>query len=262
LARHGKLAVKSLPAEKLEQFANHGAGDETVTQRLATLWKGVNETTTKVIAGWQEWRRTTFWRSFIEAWRWGFAALFRPIPTLQRAADEKPIFASVWLTLLQGLSLAIGTRYAAEHEGVVLSLLVKNLPSWGWVILYAFLVPPVIWFLKAAVLNLVAELLGGPPRGLSLLATTAIACSPLLLVFPVALLAVAFAQPDLNEGFVSHLWFVFAIGVHAWWGVLTVFAVRETYRFTLAQAFLTVLLPLLIGLPVAFLIYLVLTVVA
>jgi hypothetical protein len=160
------------------------------------------------------------------------------------------------------LSLAIGTRYAAEHEGVVLSLLVKNLPSWGWVVLYAFLVPPVIWFLKAAVLNLVAELLGGPPRGLSLLATTAIACSPLLLVFPVALLAVAFAQPDLNEGFVSHLWFVFAIGVHAWWGVLTVFAVRETYRFTLAQAFLTVLLPLLIGLPVAFLIYLVLTVVA
>jgi ABC-type Fe3+ transport system permease subunit len=84
----------------------------------------------------------------------------------------------------------------------------------------------------------------------------------LLLVLPVALLAVAFAQPDLNEGFVSHLWFVFAIGVHVWWGVLTVFAVRETYRFTLAQAFLTVLLPLLIGLPVAFLIYLVLTVVA
>jgi hypothetical protein len=198
----------------------------------------------------------------VDAWRWGFAALVRPIPTLQRAADEKPIFASVWLTLLQGLSLAIGTRYAAEHEGVVLSLLVKNLPSWGWVTLYAFLVPPVIWFLKAAVLNLVAELLGGPPRGLSLLATTAIACSPLLLVFPVALLAVAFAQPDLNEGFVSHLWFVFAIGVHVWWGVLTVFAVRETYRFTLAQAFLTVLLPLLIGLPVAFLIYLVLTVVA
>jgi hypothetical protein len=198
----------------------------------------------------------------VDAWRWGFAALVRPIPTLQRAADEKPIFASVWLTLLQGLSLAIGTRYAAEHEGVVLSLLVKNLPSWGWVVLYAFLVPPVIWFLKAAVLNLVAELLGGPPRGLSLLATTAIACSPLLLVFPVALLAVAFAQPDLNEGFVSHLWFVFAIGVHVWWGVLTVFAVRETYRFTLAQAFLTVLLPLLIGLPVAFLIYLVLTVVA
>jgi hypothetical protein len=185
-----------------------------------------------------------------------------PSQPLQRAADEKPIFASVWLTLLQGLSLAIGTRYAAEHEGVVLSLLVKNLPSWGWVVLYAFLVPPVIWFLKAAVLNLVAELLGGPPRGLSLLATTAVACSPLLLVFPVALLAVAFAQPDLNEGFVSHLWFVFAIGVHAWWGVLTVFAVRETYRFTLAQAFLTVLLPLLIGLPVAFLIYLVLTVVA
>jgi hypothetical protein len=222
----------------------------------------VNEATTKVIGGWQGWRRTTFWRSFVDAWRWGFAALVRPIPTLQRAADEKPIFASVWLTLLQGLSLAIGTRYAAEHEGVVLSLLVKNLPSWGWVILYAFLVPPVIWFLKAAVLNLVAELLGGPPRGLSLLATTAIACSPLLLVFPVALLAVAFAQPDLNEGFVSHLWFVFAIGVHVWWGVLTVFAVRETYRFTLAQAFLTVLLPLLIGLPVAFLIYLVLTVVA
>jgi hypothetical protein len=249
--------VKSLSAEKLEQFANHGAGDETVTQRLATLWKGVNEATTKVIGGWQGWRRTTFWRSFVDAWRWGFAALVRPIPTLQRAADEKPIFASVWLTLLQGLSLAIGTRYAAEHEGVVLSLLVKNLPSWGWVILYAFLVPPVIWFLKAAVLNLVAELLGGPPRGLSLLATTAIACSPLLLVFPVALLAVAFAQPDLNEGFVSHLWFVFAIGVHAWWILLTVVAIRETYRFTFGQALLTLLLPSVTVPPLAWLIYVV-----
>jgi len=122
--------------------------------------------------------------------------------------------------------------------------------------------PPALWFLKAAILNLVAELLGGPPRGLSLLASTAIACSPLLLVLPVALLAVALAEPDLNTGFVSHLWFVFALGVHAWWLVLTVVAVRETYRFSLSQAILTLLLPSLVGLPLAFIIYRVLQTVA
>jgi len=96
----------------------------------------------------------------------------------------------------------------------------------------------------------------------SLLATTGIACSPLLLVLPAALIAVALAEPDLNTGFVSHLWFVFAIGVHAWWILLTVFAIRETYRFTIGQAFLTVLLPSVVGVPLVYIIYRVLETVA
>jgi hypothetical protein len=146
--------------------------------------------------------------------------LARPIHTLQQAADEKPILPALWLTIFQGLSLALGTRYAHENGGFVLSWLIKNLPSWNLVVFYAFIFPPALWFIKAAVLNLVAELLGGPPRGLSLLATTGIACSPLLLVLPAALIAVALAEPDLNTGFVSHLWFVFAIGVHALVGVV------------------------------------------
>ncbi|GBC99460.1 hypothetical protein HRbin17_01984 [bacterium HR17] len=224
--------------------------------RGSLVWHKLGDALSRTVAGVQSWRRTQFVRSFVEAWRWGIAALLHPVPTLQQAADEKPVLAAMWLTLLQGLSLAVGTRYATEHGGFVLSLVVKNLPSWGWVIFYAVFVPPVIWFLKAAVLNLVAELLGGPPRGLSLLAATAVACSPLLLVLPAALMAVAFADPDLNAGFIGHLWFVFAIGVHAWWVVLTIFAVRETYRFTLAQAFLTVFLTVVLALPLSCVIYL------
>ena len=231
-------------------------------ERVAALRDRLSGAMEKLVSGFRVWRQSRFVRSFLEAWGWGLNVLVRPVPTLQRAADEKPILAALWLTLLQGLSLSLGTHYADENGGFVASWLIKNLPSWGWVVFYAFVFPPALWFLKAAILNLVAELLGGPPRGLSLLASTAIACSPLLLVLPVALLAVALAEPDLNTGFVSHLWFVFALGVHAWWLVLTVVAVRETYRFTLSQAILTLLLPSLVGLPLAFIIYRVLQTVA
>lgn len=231
------------------------------TQRISVVWNFANEVANKVVQGWQAWRQTRLVRSFRDAWRWGIAAIIRPVPTLQRAADEKPVLACIWLTLLQGFSLMIGARYAAGQGGSSPSLILAiakitagEMPSWFWVIAYALVFPAVIWFVKAAVLNLIAELLGGPPRGMSLLAATAVACSPLLLVLPVALIA-AWLSPDLNAGFVSHLWALFAWGVHVWWGVLTLVAVRETYRFTLSQAILTLLLPFVVGLPLAWIVY-------
>jgi hypothetical protein len=228
-------------------------------ERAAIIWNWLSEAVSKVSSGWRSWGQTRFVQTFCESWWWGVRVLARPIHTLQQAADEKPILPALWLTIFQGLSLALGTRYAHENGGFV--LLIKNLPSWNLVVFYAFIFLPAFWFIKAAVLNLVAELLGGPPRGLSLLAATGIACSPLLLVLPAALLAVALAEPDLNTGFVSHLWFVFDVGVHAWWVFLTVFAIRETYRFTTVQAFLTVLLPLIMAC-ITYIIYRVLETVA
>ncbi len=227
-------------------------------ERLTTVWNFVGAATEKTAAFWQEVRRTRFVRSFLEAWWWGVNALVRPVPTIQRAAEEKPLFPALWLTLLQGFSFAFGTRYAIEHEGWMFSWLIKRLPSWEWVLLYVLVFPPVLWFLKAAILNMVAELLGGPPRGMSLLAATAVACSPLLLVLPVALVAAALAQPNLDTGFVGHLWFIFALGVHPWWVLLTFVAVRETYRFTIAQAILTLLLAAIAAVIGGALIYLVL----
>lgn len=230
-------------------------------ERIAVAWNWVSETMRKLSSGWHTAKQARFVTSFLEAWWWGVGALVRPVQFLQRAAEEKPVLSALWLTLLQGLSLALGTRYAAAHNGFVLSWLIKDLPS-GWLVaLYILTFPPALWFVKAAILNLVAELLGGPPRGLSLLAATAVACSPLLLVLPVALIAAALS-PDLDTGFISHLWFVFALGVHAWWVVLTLIAIRETYRFTLAQALLTLLIPSVVGLPLAYIIYRVLSVVA
>lgn len=226
-----------------------------MTEKIATVWNRLSEAMGRAVNGLQRWRQAKFVVSFFEAWVWGIGAIARPVQTLQQASDEKPILPALWLTWLQGFSMALGTYYAYKHEGFVASWLIKNLPSWGWVVIYAVFFPPALWFLKAAILNLVAELLGGPPRGLSLLVSTAVACSPLLLVLPIALISVAFAEPNLNTGFVSHLWFVFALGVHAWWVVLTVVAVRETYRFTVAQSILTILLPSAIGLPLAFIIY-------
>lgn len=219
-------------------------------QQVTVVWNRMSEAANKFADSWKIWSHSRFVRTFWEAWRWGVATIVRPVPILQRAAEEKPVLACLWLTLLQGLSLALGMRYAAESGGFVLSPITK-LPSWSWVVFYALVFPPIIWFVKSAVLNLVAELLGGPPRGLSLLATTAVACSPLLLVLPIAFIAVKLSEPDLNKGFVGHLWFVFFWGVHVWWGVLTVVAVRETYRFSLSQAILALLLPFVVGLPLA-----------
>ncbi|MFA0740041.1 MAG: hypothetical protein DFNUSKGM_000138 [Candidatus Fervidibacter sacchari] len=230
-------------------------------ERAALIWNWLSEAAGKVSLGLRSWRQTRFVQTFCESWWWGIRVLARPIHTLQQAADEKPILPALWLTIFQGLSLALGIHYAAENGDLVLSWLIKNSPLWKSVVLYAFIILPALWFVKAAVLNLVAELLGGPPRGLSLLATTGVACSPLLLVLPMALIAVALAEPDLNTGFVGHLWAMFAFGVHIWWVLLTVFAIRETYRFTLGQAFLTLLLPVLVGLIVG-IIYRVLEIVA
>lgn len=237
-------------------------GEDRTMERMAAVQNWLGKVFSKISSSWSSWRRSRFVTSFWQSWWWGVRVLARPTHTLQQAADEKPILPALWLTILQGFSFALGTRYACENGGFVLSWLVKNLPSWNLVVLYALVFPVALWFVKAAVLNLVAELLGGPPRSLSLLATTAIACSPLLTVLPAALIAAALAEPDLNTGFVGHLWAMFAIGVHAWWVVLTVFAIRETYRFTVSQAFLVLLLPSIIGVPLAYVIYRVLQAVA
>ncbi|MCS7223449.1 MAG: YIP1 family protein [Armatimonadetes bacterium] len=225
-----------------------GQASEWVSQALRQATEGV-----------VNWGQSRFVQTFCEAWRWGLSAIGRPVPTLRRAADEKPILAALWLTILQGFSLAIGVHLARGNGGIwgsyVLAPIITQLEHWPWVLFYALVFPFGLWFIKAAILNLVAELLGGPPRGLSLLASTAVACSPNLLVLPVTAVCVWLAEPDLNTGFVGHFWFLYSIAATAWWVVLTVVSVRETYRFSLSQAILTLLLPFGVGMPLALIAY-------
>ncbi len=209
----------------------------------------------QISKGFTGWSQSRFVSSFLDAWMWGVSALIRPVPTLRRAADEKPILSALWLTVLQGFSLSVGVHLARGNGGVwgsyVLAPVITQLDDGRSVLFYALVFPFGLWFLKAALLNLVAELLGGPPRGLSLLAATGVASSPNLLVLPVTAIAVWLAEPDLNSGFVGHLWFLYSIGASAWWIVLTVVSVRETYRFSLSQAILTLLIPFLVGMPLS-----------
>jgi len=184
------------------------------------------------------------------------SSLYRPIPALNSAVQEKPVLAMVLLTFLQGLSFYGAVLYVHSKEGFAAFCPIVMLSHWFWIVLYLLSVPQVLWFLKSAVANLVAEFLGGPSRGLSVLSALACSFSPMTLSLPVALLIRVFGGHDLSVGFASQIWFLSVVTLWVWSGILSFIAVRETYKFTPTQVIATLLITILVAFVLLLLSYL------
>ncbi|MCS7254033.1 MAG: hypothetical protein RMK18_10465 [Armatimonadota bacterium] len=174
--------------------------------------------------------------------------------TLRYAADEKPLFASAMMTWLQGISFCIALHIIGDAGGWVPSPIIKRLPNLAFVLLYAIVFYPAYWFVRSAIVNLAAELLGAPPRGISFMCSSACAFSPFLLYLPMALI-LRFTSPELTSG-AAYFWVLFVLITVGYTGLLLYVSVRQTYRLNLPKSLLALLVPGVIAIVLGFISYL------
>ncbi|MDQ7794927.1 MAG: YIP1 family protein [bacterium] len=146
--------------------------------------------------------------------------LFDPVTTLRRAAAGH---LALPLTLGLAAMAVAGASSLAGFPGHRLGLTLVGL-----------LASLLVLFGQAAVLNLVAELLGGGGNGRGLLAALALAQVPSALLAPAGLLAQV-------AGWLGTLT---RLALFAWVFVLQLLAVREAHRLTTGRALAVVLIPL------------------
>lgn len=173
---------------------------------------------------------------------------------LKRAADEKPLMASLIITSLQGLSFCFALHIMGDAGAWVPSPVIKRLPNLFAIFCYAIVFYPTYWFLRSAVINLTAEMFGAPSRGISMLCSSAFAFSPFIIYLPVALV-LRFVSPEMTTG-AAYFWVLFVLLTVGYTGLLLYVAVRQTYNLTLAKSLMTLLVPGIVAMVLGFISYL------
>lgn len=173
---------------------------------------------------------------------------------LRYAADEKPLLESAAMTCLQGISFCLALHIIGDAGGWVPSPIIKHLPNLTSVFLYAIVFNPAYWFARSAIINMAAELVGAPPRGISIMCSSACAFSPFLLYLPTALI-IRFVSPEMTPG-AAYFWVLFVLLTVGYTGLLLYLAVRQTYRLNFAKSLLTILAPGIAALILGFISYL------
>lgn len=179
-----------------------------------------------------------------------------PFKTLQEVAEERPIVPAAWVIMIAGVSWAFGLKLAQDNgAGKVAEFVSHYSAPFAFVagtvfqLNYAFLliVFPLMallaWFVRAAILQLSAEILGGMGRGFSLLATFGLAHAPLILVFPVALVAMLLGGGDLGSGVGAGIWYSLAIFLHVWTIYAILLSIRATHQMKLVDSIRVIAYP-------------------
>lgn len=149
-----------------------------------------------------------------------YGVLFEPGTTFRRLADDPPaglalavFFGANFLSLLVGASSGIGSvGFAVGIMALVFG----------------------VWLAGTPVLGLMAEILGGQGKLLSLFLLFGLASLPSIFAGPVQLVG-RFASPLAGVG---------GIAVAIWTFVLSAVALREAYRLSTLRAFVAMILPL------------------
>ncbi len=162
-----------------------------------------------------------------------YGALFTPRRAFADLAADPPLGQAVILFVIIDVvgaatmssrlltGLGAGGRGILAPVGLIVSLLV-----------FSFF----LWFLSAAVLNLLAEFLGGRGRGATLFVLLAFAEAPALLTGPIRILRTTFLGP---------IAVLASIAVYLWTLWLTVEAVGASHQLSFKRSLLAVVLPLL-----------------
>jgi len=161
---------------------------------------------------------------------------------------ERPLLPAAALWCLGSLSVCFALRGAAYWgvgafdavaswcplPGLALrAILVVNpvfLLVFGWLLFI------VCWLIRTAVLHLVAELLGGTGRALSLLAALGYARVPLILSAPLTVALAAAGGWSLATSWPGTVWRVGAVAVCGWTVGLLIVALQETHGLTTRKA--------------------------
>ncbi|MBI3922725.1 MAG: YIP1 family protein [Armatimonadetes bacterium] len=191
-------------------------------------------------------------------WRMLVGVLVTPMKTLERISEERPILPAAQVILVASLSWSLGVKLAEQYgagkvarflcdfsalHALVFGVVYKM--NYFFVILLAAFAGIGFWFLRVAVLQLSAEVLGGMGRGFSLLAAFGYAHTPLLLTLPVALVALLCGGGNLDSGAGAVVWYGLAISVHLWTVYLVIVSIQATHKMKLPDAIRVIAYPVL-----------------
>ncbi len=185
-----------------------------------------------------------------------------PFKTLQEVAEERPIIPAAWVIMIASISWCFGLKLAQDngagkvaefvsHYSAPFALVAGTVFQLNY--LFLLIVFPLMallaWFVRAAILQLSAEILGGMGRGFSLLSTFGLAHAPLIFIFPVAIVAMLVGggqilfTGDLGSGAGEVIWYSLAIFLHLWTIYAILLSIRATHQMKLMDSIRVVAYP-------------------
>jgi hypothetical protein len=183
--------------------------------------------------------------------------LTSPFKTFEEIAEERPVIQSAWMIIAAFVSWSWGLKYAHNHgAGKIAEFLSSYSPLHALVVGSVFrlnylfvLILFALWalgsgFIRAAILQLSAEILGGKGRGFSLLSNFGYAHVPLVFIFPLALISSLIGQGDLGSGAGGVLWYSLAMLLHLWTIYVIILCIRATHQMEFLDALKVIIYPL------------------
>lgn len=190
----------------------------------------------------------------VTTWDLLYGVLFEPAAALRQVALRRPVLTSALLLLaLRLMSVAVTWMLPMPAELQAGSALPPDLgglpPEFGammqriWPAItssmgtFGILVAFVVWFISAAVYQLISQLFGGRGDGPGLLAALAFAELPTAFSAPIAVIVWLTGLPPFVSGLAL-------LAIAAWTTVLTVIAIREAMRLSTGRAIAVFVIPI------------------
>ena len=169
-----------------------------------------------------------------------YGILFNPKVTFSKIAPEPPLFLSFCiLMLVVVLTATVNILIPNELENLpttYAAILSKVGPFLG---IIGAIITIVFWFVRAGILQLVAELLGGKGRATGVLAVLALAEIPKVMAIPFQVISYF-----TTSSFISKFIMIFAaLAVFIWSIVILVIGFREVQQLSTGRTILALVLP-------------------
>lgn len=177
-----------------------------------------------------------------------YGVLFEPVRTMKKVAENPPLTAALLsVTIVSLLGAVMGllafSKYLSQGYDAGIDQLFPGAQVLAPVGLFIGLILSYIkWFCYSAIINLIAELLGGRGSARGVFAAFGLAGLPLILIIPFQFLAYWYGTGVFAVTVLLMLvWLVLGI----WSGIIFVIGIREVHAFSTGRSVLVLLIPCL-----------------
>lgn len=177
-----------------------------------------------------------------------YGVLFEPVGTMKKVAENPPLTAALLsFTIISLLGAVMGllafSKYLSQGYDAGIDQLLPGAQVLVPVGIFICLIFSYIkWFCYSAIINLVAELLGGRGTARGVFAAFGLAGLPLILIIPFQFLAYWYGSGVFAvTSLLMLVWLVLGI----WSGVLLVIGIREVHMLSTGRSVTVLLIPCL-----------------
>jgi hypothetical protein len=177
-----------------------------------------------------------------------YGVLFEPVRTMKKVAENPPLTAALLsFTIISLLGAVMGllafSKFISQgHDAGIAQLLpgAQVLVPAGLII--GLIMSYIKWFCYSAIINLVAELLGGRGTARGVFAAFGLAGLPLILIIPFQFLAYWYGT---GVSAVTVLLMLVWLVLGMWSGIIFVIGIREVHALSTGRSVLVLLIPCL-----------------